>query len=115
MIQYDLEDGMTVYFRTIPNPHVSMILVYPREIANGYAVCREMLEELQKRASVVRKEPPSPLYPERRTYQDDHGRFRWEFWTYGDTDMEALWAAVDTDEAGRGGFLRLFNGLKEVV
>lgn len=115
MIQYNLGDGMTVYLRTVPHPHVSMILVYPHDTPNGYAVCREMLEELQRRASVFREAPPSPMFPENRTYQDGGGKFRWEFWTYGDTDMEALWAAVDTDEAGRGGFLRLFNGMKEVV
>ncbi len=115
MIQYNLGDGMTVYLRTVPHPHVSLILTYPRETDNGYATCRAMLAELQKRAGVFREAPSSPTFPESRTYQDGHGRFRWEFWTYGDANMEALWAAVDTDEAGRGGFLRLFNQWKKVV
>lgn len=115
MIQHDFGGGMTVHLQRVPYPHVSLILVYPREIANGYATCRAMLGELQKRAGAFREASSSPTYPESRTYQDDHGRFRWEFWTYGDTDMEALWTAIDTDEFGRGGFLRLFNQWKKVA
>lgn len=114
-ITRSLGSNMAVVLRHSPYPHTSLLLDYPLTHKHGYFACRAMTRELQHRAArFLGREEVSTLFPENRTYQDGYGRFRWEFWGTEELNLEALWTALDTDEKGPGGFLRLFNACLDI-
>lgn len=80
-----------------------------------FFACRMLTQGVQERAAgLPGREGVSNLFPEARTYANEGGRFRWEFWARpGTVDVEALWTLLSDPGEGGGWFsseLRKYMG-----